>query len=404
MDLNFETKTFLSTLLNHLSMEIQEVIKRIQNGEDSRTQFKQSLREGMQLAVELVAFSNSVGGELFIGVSDNGEITGLSAEDIRRYNQFISNASSELVDPPVYPISEVIEIDEKKILLISVSVGTSKPYQTKAGFYWVKVGSDKRKASQQELLRIFQNSGLLHWDESKTRAHWEENLDNKAFEDFFRKHYPEIELTGIGTKQLLENLNLLQAENLNLTGLLLFGKDPESFLPTSFINCVAFRYNSIADSEFLDRKECKGTLREQFDSARSFLVRNLRNLQIPDLGFNQPGKLEVSEKALQEALVNALLHRDYAIPASIRVIIFQDRVEIINPGRLANHLRIANVKMGVSFARNQILTSLGTKILPYTGLGSGIRRMLAEHPATELISDEELGDQFTVIFRRPENS
>jgi predicted HTH transcriptional regulator len=111
--------------------------------------------------------------------------------------------------------------------------------------------------------------------------------------------------------------------------------------------------------------------------------------------------LEIYEKALEEAITNALLHRDYSKNSVIRLFIFKNRIEIISPGTLPNHLTVENIKNGNSVMRNALLVSFGTKTMPYTGIGSGIPRILAKHPSTEFFDNKE-GEQFSVILKRRE--
>ena len=188
---------------------------------------------------------------------------------------------------------------------------------------------------------------------------------------------------------------------LNLTGILHFSKSPQFHFPDCVVNCTSYSSNSPSENQILNQQECGGTLVNQLESALAFLAQNLGNVPTPDLSLTNSINLEISKNTLQEALVNALLHRDYSITASIHVSVFTDRVEIVSPGITPNRLSMDKIKLGITFKRNQILCSIATRILPYSGLGSGIRRILAEHPATEFISDEKLGDQFTVILKRP---
>ena len=194
---------------------------------------------------------------------------------------------------------------------------------------------------------------------------------------------------------------LAQNGFLNLTGILHFSRSPQIHFPVCVVNCISYSSNQISNSDIVNSKECKGTILEQYKTALEFLTKNLKEVEIQNVNTCQTFGLEISIRALQEALVNALLHRDYSITASIHVSVFTDRVEIVSPGAIPNRLSIDKIKLGIGFKRNQILCSIATKILPYTGFGSGIRRILAEHPETEFISDEKPGDQFTVIFTRP---
>jgi len=126
-----------------------------------------------------------------------------------------------------------------------------------------------------------------------------------------------------------------------------------------------------------------------------FLLRNLKRLQAGQ-NVNSEGKLEIPKIALEELVVNALIHRDYLTSAPIRIFIFDNRLEIISPGHLPN--TIENIKNGNSNIRNPILASFAAKILP--GLGNGIRRALEAYPQIEFLDDRE-GNQFKVTIWRP---
>lgn len=146
-------------------------------------------------------------------------------------------------------------------------------------------------------------------------------------------------------------------------------------------------------------KDISGTLPHQYTEALAFIKRNLHRVQ-GDQGFNSPGILEVPEIALQELLVNALVHRDYFTSASIRILIFTDRIEIISPGHLPDSLSIQDIRQGKTNRRNPTLREHAFRLLPYRGLGSGIPRALGEWPQIELM-DEVSGNQFTALVQRP---
>ena len=120
-----------------------------------------------------------------------------------------------------------------------------------------------------------------------------------------------------------------------------------------------------------------------------------------DKGFNSLGELEIPEIVLTELLVNAIIHRDYFIRDSIRIFIFDDRIEIISPGKLPNNLTEAQIRAGIRRSRNTILASLAPDVLPYRGIGSGILRALKAWPNMEFVNDRE-AEQFTArVFRKP---
>jgi len=132
-------------------METTELIEIIARGEDSKNQFKENFHNVDSLAAEIVAFSNSGGGKIFIGVEDkNWAVTGLIKEDVSRLNSLISNAATQSVRPPINPISENIFHPDGLVIVLTIPDGISKPYMDNKGAIWVKNGSDKRKVTSRE--------------------------------------------------------------------------------------------------------------------------------------------------------------------------------------------------------------------------------------------------------------
>lgn len=382
-------------------MQPAELLEIIDKGEDSRTQFKKDITNAVQLAQEMVAFSNTRGGFIIVGVDDSGNIAGLESEDIRRLNQLISNGANENVKPPITPFSEIIKVEDKKVLVIEIKEGVNKPYCTSEGVYFTKVGSDKRKISQEELLRLFQESGKIYADETIVQGSSIIDIDKELFYSFYEKQYGEsVEATGIPLDKILDNLNLAKNARLNQAGLLLFGRNPQKYRPEFLIKAVSFFGNDLGGTQYRDSEDIDGNLPKQYRNAMAFLLRNLRKIQ-KEKDFNAPGVLEVSEIALQEILVNALIHRDYFINATIRILIFDNRIEIDSPGKLPNNMTIENIKHGISCMRNRVLASFASKMLPYRGLGTGIVRALKDDPAIEFINDVK-AERFKVIIHRPE--
>ena len=130
-----------------------------------------------------------------------------------------------------------------------------------------------------------------------------------------------------------------------------------------------------------------------------FLPRNLRSIP-RNQGVHEPGMLEVPPIVFEEIVANALIHRDFLVPAPIRVFVFKDRIAIISPGHLPNNLTVANITSGNSNMRNPSLASHATHVLPYRGLGTGIIRALGEYPQIEFVDDRE-GNKFSAIVARP---
>ena len=380
-------------------MTIFNISDRINNGEDSFTQFKENIFDAKKLSEELVAFSNAEGGALIIGVGDNGSISGLSQKDIQRLNQLICNTANENVKPPVYPLVEVETIQEKTVMIIHVKKGINRPYATSSGIYITKSGADKRKMSPDELRRLFAESSTLSADEAVHPKSSLKDLDQGEFHRFFlQKKGKEFQETGLKLETVLENMNLLAESHLTLAGILFFALNPQRFYPMFTVQALLFSGSDIRTDQYINKQYFSGNLRTLFNQAMMFLKSSLIFRQDKKT-FNTPGKLEIPEPALEEAIINALIHRDYYINAPIKLMIFSDRVEIINPGKLANSLTVEKIKNGLSIARNPIFHSLAPFVLNYSGFGTGIDRIFSHCPDTDFVNDI-LGEEFRVIFKR----
>ena len=381
-------------------METQELLSIIANCEDSRHQFKADFTNANAVAAEMVAFSNSKGGVLLIGVNDDGNIAGLGTGDMARLNQLISNAASQSVRPPINPITENISLPGGMVMVVTIDQGISKPYMDNQGFIWVKNSGDKRKVTaREELQRMYQEAALVHADEIPVQGTSVGDVDMEFFESFFEQFVGEpLVEQEISLLQLMENMNLMRAGQLNLCGALLFAKRPQLRLPVFIVKAVAFPGQDIADSTYIDSQDINGKLSDVFQKSLSFVLGNI-HFQQNEQGFNSLGEPEIPRIVLEELIANALIHRDYFVSAPVKVLVFSDRVEIISPGHLPNNLTIENIKLGNSNVRNPILASFAPRVLPYRGLGSGILRAIKAYPDIDFIDDRE-GNAFKALIRR----
>ncbi|MEZ5534639.1 MAG: putative DNA binding domain-containing protein [Thiolinea sp.] len=370
-------------------------------GEDSQHQFKRNFTNVDAFAAELAAFANANGGYIFIGVDDNGSISGLSREDIARLNQLLSNASSQHARPPIHPTTQNITLEQGIIMVVAVPEGLNKPYMDNQGRIWVKAGADKRHVTaREEIQRMFQETGLIYAEETLIPDSSAQNLNRVLLAEYVENRYKQtLDELGLPPDQITQSLKLGKNGQLNLAGLLLFGKNPQLFRPAFMVKAVYIDGTDIASQHYRDSEDIEGPLINQYERSLSFITRNLHRLQAGQ-GVNSLGKLEIPEITLQEVLVNALIHRDYFISAPIRILMFTDRVEIISPGHLPNHLTIEQIRFGLSNMRNPIIASHATRQMPYRGLGSGIPRALENYANIQLIDDRE-GNQFKVVMQRP---
>lgn len=359
-------------------------------------QFKrgQDVTNAKTLAGEMVAFVNSRGGMILIGVDKTGTVTGLSSVEIRRINQIVFKAATDYVSPSINPQTKNISVGGRVVMVVTVPEGISKPYSDNDGVFWVKSGADKRRVtSREEIQRMLQSADLIHAEEIPVEGARSGDIDMEHFSAFFEKQYGEpldnmLDKSGVSLGQLLNNLGLAREGTLNLAGVMLFGRNPQRHRPAFVVKAVSFVGNDPAGNKYRDSQDLEGCLRDLYKETISFLTRNLRRLQ-DEKGFNTEGDLEVPPAALEELVVNMLLHRDYFISAPWRVMMFDNRIELISPGALPNNITVENIRNGVSVIRNPLIASFATKgnELPYRGIGTGILRALAAVPALELESD-----------------
>lgn len=385
-------------------MTSEELRKLIKCGETSRVQFKRQFTTQKEIAADMIAFANGRGGTILFGVKDKtGEILGLNYDEIQSTSRELGNTANEQVRPLIYIQTEVVEIDGKMILVATIQEGKDKPYKTLSGNIWVKQSADKRRVTDNaEILSLFQQSGTYHPDEAGVPNTSYKDLDTLAldryFENVYRKPMSDFD---IPQDQLLQSMHITDTQGrLTTAGLLFFGRTPQQFLPVFVIKAVWFYGNSIAGTEYKDSRDIEGTIPEMYEQGIRWLKSCLRRTQ-DGQSFNSVGKLEISETVLEELLQNALVHIDLLKTAAIRLLVFDDRIVIVNPGCVVGGHTIEEVKKGNSFARNPLMAKFCAQTMPYRGLGSGIPRVLAEKSKVDFLDDKE-GNQFTAIVSRPD--
>ena len=388
-------------------MNAIELLDIINTGETSKVQFKETMPHPDSIAAEMAAFTNTMGGMILFGIKDKtGEIIGLSYEEIQKYSQDIGNYATNNIVPGIYVKTEVIPVDyngEKKILIVYVDEGINKPYKDLNRDVWVKQGSDKRRVTDNaEMLRLLQQGSHLLADEMEIYDTSIEDVNQELFRKYFKKEFnATIEEKGLSFEQALKVKKTLRNDKLTLAGLLFFGKDPQNIKPAFCIIIVSFFGNSSAGKDYRSKPEdLKGTLPDLFENGIKFLESNLRHMQ-KGQNFNTEGILEISRDALVEILVNALIHRDYLKNAPIRIMIFDNRVEIISPGKLPNSLTVEEAIFGNPVIRNSQLVKFSFHTMPFSGIGTGLTRALQEQPDIEFNNDVD-GEQFIVKIPRPE--
>jgi ATP-dependent DNA helicase RecG len=382
-------------------MEEFELRNQLLLGEDSTRQFKREPSADVKMAGEIVAFANSGGGVIFVGVVKDGTIAGLSGKEAEEVGENMAKVAWDSVRPPFSILTKSIPTSDGIVVAIEISDGASKPYCDNKGVYWVKNGPDKRRVqSPEELARLFQSGEKLYAESQVVAASTLEDFDHDRFVRFFEAKYsekpPSRSQESEAYQRILENLELVHSGRVTVAGLLLFGKRLQVVLPEMKIDALWFKGIERASTEWHDQRTITGTLAEQYDEGMGFLKRWNSRIQ-GEGSFNQLGTLEVPEIVFEELLTNALIHRDYFIKDSIKLFIFDDRIEIRSPGKLPNSLRVDQIRKGVRRSRNVLLASFAPDLLNYRGVGSGILRALRAWSSISWINDTECEEVVVTI-------
>nr|AAU83240.1 conserved hypothetical protein [uncultured archaeon GZfos27B6] len=373
----------------------------IEKGEDTFTEFKEEKAHSDDLAAEIVAFANTEGGKILLGISDKKEVRGVSNPDKEMLR--VENVSRNNCEPPLTVNIEKIKINDEIVLGIYIPKGPERPYRTNRGVYYVRTSSGKRQATREELLRLYQATRSFYYDELAVPVTSVDELDILYFRRFFERFFQTRIEEDLDLNKLLENMKILTRLDKNLVftvgGYLLFGLNPQKELPFCKITVAKFEGNEIGEA--FEKKDLEGNLEEQIKAADTVLNLYLKT-RVRIKGFENELKPEIPKEVLRELVVNAVAHRDYHIASQIRIFIFDNRMEVISPGKLPNRTTLENIKLGVHSERNPLIVSYLAKMGYMTQIGTGIVRMirlLREHTGKEP-EFEERDQEFVVIIRR----
>ena len=409
---------------------MNDILKQIKAGEVSGVQFKERILDKYDIACELVAFSNSHGGKLVVGIKDKtGETNALSYSEVQETTNLLSDIASENVVPSILIKIDTVEVEDGNLVIATVKEGLNKPYHDNKGIVWVKNGADKRKVfDNAELAEMMTDCGSFAPDEAGVRDATVNDLDATTIKQFLGNRFDRVlekkGLTGDAfneasldmicsaiakghdCEKILRNLRFIRPDGtLTVAAMLLFGKYTQRWLPMMTAKCICFAGNSIGSKVFRDKvndADMEGNLLHQYDTIMDFFTRNLHNVQVGD-EFNSMGKLEIPYTSLVEFTVNSLVHRSLNMKAPVRIFIFDNRVEIHSPGALPNGLTIDDIKAGTSMPRNMFLFNNAIYLLPYTGVGSGITRALDEDINVTFMNNDKAQEFVITVWREESN-
>jgi predicted HTH transcriptional regulator len=377
----------------------EELLRKIRLGEDTSLELKTVRFRGGRvsdpkrddLADELAAIANTYDGVVIFGVDDKSrDIIGIPVERLEDVERYVFEICNESIRPPLLFRSFRIELPDSSGSLqgiLKVDIPRSLFVHESPGGYFYRQGSSKRKMPPEYLARLFQQRSqarLIRFDEQPVPNSAISDLSESLWRRFTSRseEHPEI---------VLLKRNLLSREEngtirCSVAGVLLCCEQPQRFLSNAYIEAVRYRGVKQDSNYQIDAQRIYGPLDAQINQAMTFLKRN--QTVFAEKTPHRIEKPQFSERAVFEAIVNAVAHRDYSIFGSkIRFFIFDDRLEIYSPGAPPNTVTVENIALRQA-TRNELITSL-----------------LAEKPIAEAVGSvgrgfymEKRGDGVPIIF------
>ncbi len=363
-----------------MNFSVEDIEIRLRSGEDSGWEFKQIEFAGDRprrptrdaWADEIAAFANATGGVLLAGVSDDGTVIGISRTQLASLDSLLVEVSSDTIKPPVRIRTYHRELSNGELVLLAEVPESDSVHESPGGCY-IRVGASKRLLAGDERLRLAQRrlqARFLWFDKQPVPETGFRTLTEALWKPLLSAESAAEPEAALGKLALLEDdeAGVLRA---TVAGVLLCTPSPERWLPNACITATRYR-GADRSSGQIDSQEIAGPVNQQIAGAVAFASRNMHVAAL-----KEPARSDLpqySEKALFEALVNAVAHRDYSMRGSrIRLSMFDDRVEIQSPGALPNNLTVESMASRQS-TRNEALTSVLAR-MPVGGTRGGEERL-----------------------------
>lgn len=372
----------------------------LQQHESKTLEFKQDLSSPRGVLKTLVAFANSAGGRLVLGVCDDKRIVGVA--DPLAEEERICSLISDSIEPRLVPSVELVTVQDKTLLIVEVFPSGLRPHFLKAigpqNGVMIRLGSSNRQAGPDLIAELHRSSQGIVFDELPMPELDKSALDLDAAQELFGQRRKL-------TDKALLTLKILAQEQGRLVpthgGMLLFGKDREQYFPDAWVQCGRFR--GTAKVHIFDQQEIHKPLPTALTEAELFLQKHaFKTARFGALQREDVWSIPV--EILREVLVNALVHADYSQRGTpIRVAFFDDRIEVDSPGHLLPGMTIEDMKSGVSRIRNPVIARVFRELQLFEQWGSGVQRIFAKASAEGLpepqITEMATGVRFTVWLK-----
>ena len=340
--------------------------------ESRHLEFKSRVVDFSALIKTSIAFANAVGGRIIIGVDDKTrEIMGITEKERIRIHDDFPNSLYDSVSPNL--VAQIYEQNFGKytVIIIEIPASPRKPYFLKTvgmalGTY-IRVGSSTRRANQEYIEDLAREAQRITFDEEIIHQSID-ILSAELLKNFYGKNATHKRL--LADKILAKHLANKELLAPTVAGIMLFTEEPHTYIPEALIRCTRFKGKEGRD--ILRTEEITGSIEQQSVTALKILNAWLATdyeLQ----GATLKGRLPIPIDALREAILNALLHRKYNIPGAVKIAIYDDRLEIFNPGCFPGLVDINNLGDGITYLRNPVLVRLARHMGLIETLGTGIR-------------------------------
>ena len=334
------------------------------------------------------------------------------------------NAINRWVRPQILPSYEEVKLEDgRRVGVLGVDMGVDKPYfvnEIDRELYYVRVGSHCNLADRNAIKRMLQASGALHYEITPVQGTKLSHLDERRIQDYFRRIRPSPNLSSsiepAELEKILVNTSIMTQSETNgpvvsVGGLLLFGRDPHQVLKQSGIDAVAFRGKE-KDYDTIERSFLNAPIVSLYSSKKTRKGLVLLEKGLLQIGLDFVKKhcaheslrdgirtrtWDYPEEAVREALANALVHRDYTLTgATIELLIYSDRLEIVSPGSLPNTMTIERMKAGNRYSRNQFLVDICRDYGIVEKMGMGVReKILASFQKLDRREPDFVAEEFS---------
>ena len=371
------------------------------SGESKNIEYKLTLPDKSEKYIKtIVAFANSQGGKLIIGVDDKThQIAGVDDDNLFRLMDGIANAVSDSCVPQIIPDIEPQTIDGKTVIAVSVEAGKNRPYYLKSkgkedGTY-IRVSGTSRQAYPEKIKELEMEGARISWDELTCVGYpvTEEDID-KLCGDIERFREKAGMASRKVKKEQLINWKVLKQSEDQLLATNAYALLTSDYFPFAKTQCAVFKGTD--RTVFLDKREFDGPLYEQIEKAVDFVLRNIRLGAVID-GLVRKEKYELPPEAIREMIINAHCHRNFLDESCIQVAIYDDRLEVTSPGGLYNGLTYEELMSGHSRIRNKGIANVFSQMGLVESWGSGIRRIINAAKSYELA--EPVFQEFDSMFR-----